>query len=326
MLYRRNQERDSMHYTELGLVNTTSMFSDAVAGRYAIGAFNIYNMETLVAIASAARETRSPVILAVSESALKYMGDDMLMSMIAGLRLSPGEQIALHLDHGHSFESCAHAVDIGFSSVMIDASDRPFDENIDLSSRVAKYAHAHGATTEAELGTIGGHEDEFTNAYDQLCTDPADVREFIMRTNIDSLAIAIGTAHGAHKMRGPTDQIRFDILGEIAQKVPGFPLVLHGASQIPKLFVTEINRNGGNIQNASGIPNDQLRQAILMGITKINVDSDSRLAFTAGVRLELTENPDGFNPREYLALGQSAVYENAINEITQTMGSANRLK
>ena len=314
-----------MHYEQFGLVNTAQMFADAVARRYAVGAFNIYNMETLVAITAAARETHSPVILAVSESALRYMGEDMLMAMIGGLKLSPNEQIALHLDHGHSFESCARAIDIGFSSVMIDASNLSFDENIALSTSVAKYAHAHNVTTEAELGIIGGREDEHTDSPDQFCTDPKYVREFIMRTNIDSLAVAIGTAHGVHKMRHDMEQIRFDILGEISRRVPDFPLVLHGASQIPRVLVTEINRNGGDIQNARGIPTEQLRQAVLMGICKINVDSDLRLAFTAGVRLELAENLAGFNPREYLGLGQSAVYETAIEEITDTMNSANRL-
>ena len=314
-----------MLYEKFGLVNTREMFTNAMARRYAIGAFNIYNMETLIAITSAARETNSPVILAVSESALQYMGDDMLMSMIAGLRLSPNEQIALHLDHGHSFESCAHAIDIGFSSVMIDASALSFRENIALSARVAKYAHTRGVTVEAELGAIDGHEDENTTSSRKVFTDPNDVYEFVAQTNIDSLAIAIGTSHGAYKRRSDSEQLRFDILGEIAHILPRFPLVLHGASSIPEIFVKTINQNGGDISAARGIPIDQLRQAVLMGICKINVDSDSRLAFTAGVRLEMAENPCGFNPRKYLGLGTSAVYENAIDEITNIMNSANRL-
>ena len=315
-----------MFYEKFGLVNTNAMFDNAMAHRYAIGAFNVFNMETLVAISSAARETKSPVILAVSESALEYMGDDMLMSMIAGLKLSPNEQIALHLDHGHSFEVCAHAIDIGFSSVMIDASQLPFDKNVALSARVTEYAHARGATTEAELGVIGGHEDENTKSEIALFTDPKYVMEFVARTNIDSLAIAIGTSHGAYKRHSDSEQLRFDILGEITHRLPDFPLVLHGASSVPQIFVHEINKHGGNIKNAHGIPITQLRQAILMGICKINVDSDSRLAFTAGARLELSENPAGFNPRDYLGLGTSAVYENAIDEITNIMNSANRLR
>jgi len=315
-----------MLYEKFGLVNTAEMFAHAMAHRYAVGAFNFYNMETLVAISAAARETNSPIILAVSESALEYMGDDMLMAMIAGLGLSPNEQIALHLDHGHSFESCAHAIDIGFSSVMIDASNLPFEENIALSARVAQYAHAHDVTTEAELGIIGGHEDENTHATNQLYTNPNDAVEFVARTNIDSLAIAIGTTHGAYKRRSDSEQLRFDILREISHRLAGFPLVLHGASSIPKILVDTINENGGALDAARGIPTDQLRQAVLMGITKINVDSDSRLAFTAGVRLEMSENPNEFNPRKYLGLGQSAVYENTINEITNIMGSANRLR
>ncbi len=314
-----------MFYEKFGLVNTAEMFAHAMAHRYAIGAFNFYNMETLVAISAAARETNSPIILAVSESALEYMGDNMLMSMISGLKLSPYESVALHLDHGHSFESCAHAIDIGFSSVMIDASNLPFAENIALSARVAQYAHAHDVTTEAELGIIGGHEDKNTHAANQLYTNPNDAIEFVARTNVDSLAIAIGTSHGAYKRRSDSEQLRFDILGEIAHRLPNFPLVLHGASSVPKLLVDTINENGGNLNTARGIPTDQLRQAILMGICKINVDTDSRLAFTAGVRLEMSENPNEFNPRKYLGLGTSAVYENTINEITNIMDSANRL-
>jgi fructose-bisphosphate aldolase class II len=314
-----------MFYEKFGLVNTAEMFAHAMAHRYAIGAFNFYNMETLIAISAAARETNSPIILAVSESALEYMGGDMLMSMIAGLKLSTNERVALHLDHGHSFESCAHAIDIGFSSVMIDASALPFEENIALSARVAEYAHARDVTVEAEIGIIGGHEDKNTHAANQLYTNPNDAIEFVARTNVDSLAIAIGTSHGAYKRRSDSEQLRFDILGEIAHRLPNFPLVLHGASSVPKLLVDTINENGGNLSMAHGIPTDQLRQAILMGICKINVDTDSRLAFTAGVRLEMSENPNEFNPRKYLGLGTSAVYENTINEITNIMDSADRL-
>ena len=209
---------------------------------------------------------------------------------------------------------------------MIDASGLPFDENIALSARVAEYAHARDVTVEAEIGIIGGHEDKNTHAANQLYTNPNDAIEFVARTNVDSLAIAIGTSHGAYKRRSDSEQLRFDILGEIAHRLPNFPLVLHGASSVPKLLVDTINENGGNLNTARGIPTDQLRQAILMGICKINVDTDSRLAFTAGVRLAMSENPNEFNPRKYLGLGTSAVYENTIVEITNIMDSADRLR
>lgn len=314
-----------MKYTEFGLVNTAQMFKDAIANRYAVGAFNFYNMETLRAIVMAAREMHSPVILAVSESALDYMGDDILMGMVRGLKFSPAESVALHLDHGHSYESCARAIDIGFSSVMIDASAAPFQENIALTTRVAEYAHAHNVSVEAELGTLRGYEDENTASDDELFTHPDDAVEFVSRTHVDSLAVAIGTSHGAYKRKSDSEKLRFDILQEIANRLPKFPLVLHGASSIPEHLVADINENGGTISGAWGMVPEQLRQTLSFNVCKINVDSDSRLAFTAGVRTALALHPENFNPRDYLAAGMGMVYENTIEEITNIMHSANKL-
>lgn len=314
-----------MPYREFGIVNTKNMFADALAGGYAIGAFNFYNMETLTAILAAARDAHSPVILAVSESALKYMGDEMLMSMIRGANIKPQEQITLHLDHGHSYEACAHAIDLGFSSVMIDASGLPFQENIALSARVAEYAHKFNVSTEAELGALRGFEDENTNSDTEIFTRPADVMEFVSRTNIDSLAIAIGTSHGAYKRKSDNESLRFDILAEITTQMPNLPLVLHGASCIPDVLVKIINENGGDIQGARGISIEQLRRAAKMNVCKINVDSDNRMAFTAGIRETLNTNPSVFNPREYMDAAKSAVYNNTIGEIVNIMGSGNKI-
>ena len=314
-----------MKYEQFGLVNTKNMFADANAAGYAVGAFNFYNMETLSAILAAARTTHSPIILAVSESALDYMGDKMLMAMISGANINPDEQIALHLDHGHSFESCARAIDMGFSSVMIDASALPFDENIEITRRVVGYAHPHGISVESELGTLAGFEDENTNSESEMFTQPAAAAEFVSRTGIDSLAIAIGTSHGAYKRKSDSETLRFDILDEINKLMPGFPIVLHGASCIPDVLVNIINENGGDIKNAKGIPIEQLRHAAEMNICKINVDSDNRLAFTAAIRETLNQDKEIFNPRDYLDAAKSAVYENTVGEIINIMNSANRL-
>lgn len=314
-----------MTYKDFGLVNTNQMLSDALAGGYAVGAFNFYNMETLSAILAATRDMRSPVILAVSESALEYMGENMLMSMIRGAGIKPNEQIALHLDHGHSFESCARATDLGFSSVMIDASNLPFDENVEITARVVEYAHPRGVSVEAELGTLAGFEDDNTNSTAGIFTQPNMAAEFVFRTNIDSLAVAIGTSHGAYKRKNNSETLRFDILNEISKLMPKTPIVLHGASCIPHVMVDIINENGGTLQNANGIPIEQLQRAAKMNVCKINVDSDNRMAFTAAVREMLNKNPEMFNPREYLDAAKSAVYENTIGEIINIMNSANRL-
>lgn len=315
-----------MKFSDFGLVNTRDMFRDALRNKYAIGAFNVYNMETIMAVITAARESHSPVILAVSESALNYMGANMLMSMIWASDLRPTEQIALHLDHGHSYEACATAIDIGFSSVMIDASALPFYDNIALSARVAEYAHARNISVEAELGVLRGHEDENTKSEDELFTHPDDVVEFVSKTDIDSLAIAIGTSHGAYKRKSANEKLRFDILAKIAENLPDFPLVLHGASCVPEHLIHEINANGGDINGAHGIPVEQLRMAAQTNICKINIDTDSRLAFTAGVRVLLNSHPENFNPREYLGAGMDMMYENTVTDMHEIMNSANRLK
>ena len=314
-----------MKYSDFGLVNTKEMFTCALAGHYAIPAFNFYNMETLTAILSATRKTHSPVILAASESAIKYMGDDMILGMIAGACISPHEQIALHLDHGHSIDSCIHAIEIGFSSVMIDASDKTFEENIKLSHEVAKYAHRRGVSVEAELGTLSGIEDENTKSELSSYTDPDAAAEFVKRTGVDSLAIAIGTTHGAYKRKNNDESLRFDILQQIVKKLPGFPLVLHGASSVPPEYVETINKSGGKLKNARGIDCAQLRHAAKTNICKINVDSDLRLGFTAAVREALKQNPKMFNPREYLSPAIANMTKTCIDAITHIMGSKNKI-
>lgn len=314
-----------MKYTDLGLVNTHDMFADAIKRQYAVPAFNIYNMETLQSVLDAARTAHSPVILAVSESALKYMGDNMLMGLIRGANIKPHEQIALHLDHGSSFDACKHAIDLGFSSVMIDASKLPFAENVTLSKQVADFAHEHNVSVEAELGTLAGIEDENTFGTNSSYTNPADVEKFVNETKIDSLAIAIGTSHGAYKRKSDDEELRFDILTEIAKRLPEFPLVLHGASSIPQQLLAVINEFGGKISGARGINTNQLRQATKMNICKINVDSDLRLAFTAGVRQSLATKPENFNPRDYLASARQEMLAVCTDEIKHIMGSNNKL-
>lgn len=313
-------------YSDFGLVNTHEMFADAMRHQYAVPAFNFYNMETLDAIMNAVRKTHSPVILAVSESALKYMGDNVLMGLIRGQSINASEHIALHLDHGTSIDACKHAVDLGFSSVMIDASKMPFNENADISRTVVEYAHKYDVSVEAELGTLAGIEDENTFSNTSSYTNPNDVIKFVDMTNCDSLAIAIGTSHGAYKRKSEDEELRFDILTDVAKRLPNFPLVLHGASSIPPQFVSEINKYGGNMSGARGIAPEQLRRATQINICKINVDSDSRLAFTAGVRETLMTKPDDFNPRDYLNAGKTLMQQNCIDEIINIMGSNNKIR
>lgn len=313
-----------MNYTSYGLVNTQKMFSDALGNGYAVPAFNFYNMETLMAIMTAAQECRSPVILAVSESALKYMGSRMLMGMISGLGLDGKTPIALHLDHGGSVDACRAAVDLGFSSVMIDASKLSIDENIDITRTVVEYAHAHHVSVEAELGILAGIENENTSSTYGNYTNPDDVVRFVHATGVDSLAIAIGTSHGAYKRKSDDEKLRFDILELIAEKLPSFPLVLHGASSVPGKLVDIINTYGGDMHGARGIAPDQLRMATSMNICKINVDSDSRLAFTAAMRSYLAQHPDVFDPRKYLGLARDMITQNCIDEIRTIMNSENR--
>ena len=277
-------------------------------------------METLKTILKAAQITHSPVILAVSEQALEYMGEDILMGMIAGAKYKPG-QIALHLDHGHSFEMCKHAIDLGFSSVMFDGSALPLSENIKISKKVCDYAHKFDVSVETELGSISGIEDKNTKSKNSHYTDVSVVKDFIKQTGTDSLAIAIGTAHGAYKRKNKNEKLRFDILEQIIKEIPKTPLVLHGASTIPQKFVNNINKFGGDIKNAYGIPGAQLRKAISLHITKINIESDSRLAFTSAVREYLYKNKNAINPRDYLSLATETITKNCIDEIQNIMGS-----
>lgn len=313
-----------MHYSDYGLSNTKRLLTRAMRDGYAVPAFNFFNMETLNAILKAAEITQSPIILAVSESALQYMGDDILMGMIRGAKYKKN-QIALHLDHGHSFEICKHAIDIGFSSVMFDGSALPLSENIKTSRRVADYAHKFGVSVETEIGVIGGIEDKNTKSTKHIYTDPNIVHDFVKQTRTDSLAIAIGTSHGAFKRQNKNESLRFDILKQISENIPNTPLVLHGASSIPQKYIKTINDCGGNIKNAYGISPVQIRRAITMHIAKVNVDSDSRLAFTATVRKTLFQNKDIFDPRIYLSNAQNEMIKNCIDEITNIMGSGYKI-
>lgn len=309
-----------MHYSCFGLANTKKLLNRAMNGGYAIPAFNFYNMETLKAILKAAEITQSPIILQVSESALDYIGDDILMGMIAGAKYKVG-QIALHLDHGHSFEACKRAIDIGFSSVMFDGSKLPLSKNIQISKQVADYAHKFDVSVETELGVLAGIEDKKTQSDKHQYTDPNIVKDFVKQTGTDSLAVAIGTAHGAYKQKSRNEKLRFDILKQIATNIPKTPLVLHGASSIPQKFVKNINKFGGDIKNAHGIAPAQIRKAISLHVAKINVDSDSRLAFTSAVREYLAKNKTVFSPRDYLESAMDTITQNCIDEIQNIMGS-----
>ena len=308
------------HYSDFWLADTKTLLKRAMRDGYAVPAFNFYNMETLTAILNAAKITQSPVILAVSESALTYMGGEILMGMIRGAEYKR-EQIALHLDHGHSFEICKYATELGFSSVMFDGSGLPLDENISQSRRVADYIHKFGMSLETELGILAGTEDKNTTAKTHLFTDPDLVKEFVKQTKTDSLAVAIGTTHGAYKRKSANESLRFDILEKIAENIPNTPLVLHGASSIPQKYVNQINKFGGDVKNAYGTSPAQIRRAIKTHIAKVNVDSDSRLAFTAAVRKTLATKPEIFDPRTYLSNGVTEMTKNCIDEIQNIMGS-----
>lgn len=315
-----NKRLNMMHYSCFGLANTKKLLNRAMNGGYAIPAFNFYNMETLKAILKAAEITQSPIILQVSESALDYMGDDILMGMIAGAKYKVG-QIVLHLDHGHSFEACKRAIDLGFSSVMFDGSKLPLSKNIQISKQVADYAHKFDVSVETELGVLAGIEDKNTQSDKHQYTNPDIVKDFVKQTNTDSLAVAIGTAHGAYKQKSKNEKLRFDILKQIATNIPKTPLVLHGASSIPQKFVKNINKFGGDIKNAHGIAPAQIRKAISLHVAKINVDSDSRLAFTSAVREYLAKNKTVFSPRDYLESAMDTITQNCIDEIQNIMGS-----
>ena len=313
-----------MHYSNFWLANTTKLLKRAMRNGYAVPAFNFFNMETLQAILDAAEITQSPVILAVSESALTYMGGDILMGMIRGAQYKR-DQIALHLDHGHSFEVCKYATDIGFSSVMFDGSALPIDKNITESRRVADYVHKFDVSLETELGILAGTEDKNTTAKKHLFTDPDLVKEFVKQTQTDSLAIAIGTTHGAYKRKDDKESLRFDILKQIATNIPNTPLVLHGASQIPQKYVNQINKFGGDIKNARGISPAQIRRAISLHVAKVNIDSDSRFAFTASIRKTLNTDTKIFDPRIYLDMARKETTKNCIDEIQNVMGSGYKI-
>lgn len=315
-----------MEYRNLGLNPGQILLKNALRGGYAVPAFNAYNMETVQAIISAARLTHSPVIVAISESALKYMGDDILIGMIAGSNIKPDDGICLHLDHGKSVESCMHAINIGFSSVMLDFSKYDLHDNIAATRDIAKYAHARNVSVEAELGELAGIEDENTFGEKSSYTNPESVYNFVKESGADSLAVAIGTSHGAYKRKSADEKLHFDILQEIADKIPYTPLVLHGASSVPPDFVDLINKYGGNIQNAIGIDLSQLKYAATKtNICKINIDSDLRLATTAAVREALAKHPDNFNPREYLDAARDAMRDYCIFLIREIFNSANKL-
>ena len=304
------------------LVTTTEMFKKAYDGGYAIGAFNVNNMEIVQGITEAAKDLNAPLILQVSKGARNYANHTYLMKLVEAAIEETGLPIALHLDHGDTFELCKSCIDGGFTSVMIDASSKSFEDNIALTRQVVEYAHDHGVVVEAELGTLAGVEDEVNvSAEDSSYTRPEDVQEFVERTGCDSLAIAIGTSHGAYKFKpGTKPQLRFDILEDVSKRLPGFPIVLHGSSSVPQEFVEKINKFGGNMPGAIGVPEDQRRQAAQMAVCKINIDSDLRLAMTATVREFFYEHPDKFDPREYLKPARAAIKAMVAHKIVDVLG------
>lgn len=305
------------------LVTSKEMFQKAYEGGYAIGAFNVNNMEIIQGITEAAKEVNAPLILQVSAGARKYAKHTYLMKLVEAAIAETNLPICLHLDHGEDFEICKDCIDGGFTSVMIDGSKHPFEKNIEVTRQVVEYAHARGVVVEGELGRLAGIEDDVNvSAEESSYTDPAQVEEFVKATGVDSLAIAIGTSHGAFKFKpGQKPQLRFDILEEIEKRLPGFPIVLHGASSVIPEYVEIINANGGKMADASGIPEDMLRQAARMAVCKINIDSDLRLAMTAGVRQYLAQNPPHFDPRQYLKPGRELIHSLVKNKIVNVLGS-----
>ena len=324
-------------YKELGLVNTREMFAKAIKGGYAIPAFNFNNMEQMQAIIQAAAETKSPVILQVSKGARNYANQTLLRYMAEGAveyakELGKNIPICLHLDHGNSFELCKSCIDMGFSSVMIDGSHLPYDENVALTKQVVDYAHQFDVTVEGELGVLAGVEDE-VSAEHHTYTDPADVIDFVSKTGVDSLAISIGTSHGANKFKPEQctrnaegilvpPELRFDILAEIEKKLPGFPIVLHGASSVPQEYVKIINTHGGALKDAVGIPEEQLRRAAKSAVCKINIDSDGRLAMTAAIRKIFVDQPAEFDPRKYLGPARDELKKLYMHKCESVLGSA----
>ena len=304
------------------LVTSKEMFEKAYKGGYAIGAFNVNNMEIIQGITGAAADLKAPVILQVSKGARAYANRTYLMKLVEAAVIDTGLPICLHLDHGDTFELCKSCIDDGFTSVMIDASSKPFAENIALTRQVVEYAHDHGVVVEAELGTLAGIEDEVNvSAEDSSYTRPEEVQEFVEKTGCDSLAIAIGTSHGAYNFKsGIKPQLRFDVLEEVEKKLPGFPIVLHGSSSVPQEFVEKINKFGGNMPGAIGVPEDQLRKAASMAVCKINIDSDLRLAMTASIREYLAEHPDHFDPRQYLTDARDGIRNMVRHKIVDVLG------
>ena len=304
------------------LVTSKEMFEKAYKGGYAIGAFNVNNMEIIQGITEAAAELKAPLILQVSKGARAYANRTYLVKLVEAAVIETGLPICLHLDHGDSFELCKSCIDGGFTSVMIDASSKPFAENIALTRQVVEYAHDHGVVVEAELGTLAGIEDEVkVSAEDSSYTRPEEVEEFVEKTGCDSLAIAIGTSHGAYKFKpGTKPQLRFDVLEEVEKRLPEFPIVLHGSSSVPQEFVEKINKYGGNMPGAIGVPEDQLRKAASMAVCKINIDSDLRLAMTASIREHFALYPADFDPRQYLKPARAAIKAMVSHKIVDVLG------
>lgn len=307
------------------LVTTKEMFEKSMKEHFAIGAFNVNNMEIIQAIVDAAAENQSPVIMQASSSAIKYARVNYLMKMVeAAVEEHPQIPVAIHLDHGPDFETCKMCIDAGFTSVMIDGSKYDFEENIAITKQVVEYAHSHGVVVEAELGKLAGIEDDVNVAADDaMYTDPMQAKEFVERTGCDSLAIAIGTSHGAYKFKGEA-KLRFDILAKIKELIPNTPIVLHGASTVIPELVEMCNQYGGNIPGAKGVPDEMLHEASLSGVSKINVDTDLRLAMTANIRKVFTEEPSAFDPRKYLTPAREAVKETVAHKIKDVFGSANK--
>ena len=320
----------------MALVTTKEMFKKAYEGGYAIGAFNINNMEIIQAITEAAEEERSPVILQVSAGARKYAKHEYLMALAQAAIRDTGIDLALHLDHGADFEICKACIDGGFSSVMIDGSHHTFEDNIALTKKVVEYAHAHGVVVEGELGRLAGIEDDVkVSAEDSSYTRPEEVEEFVTRTGVDSLAIAIGTSHGAYKFKPEQctrnadgilvpPPLRFDVLKEVSKRLPGFPIVLHGSSSVPQEYVKMINDHGGKMPNAIGVPEEQLREAAKLSVCKINIDSDLRLAMTGTIRQFMDEHPDKFDPREYLKPARANIKELVRHKLVDVLGCAGK--
>ena len=314
------------------VVTSTKMFADAYKGGYAIGAFNVNNMEIIQGITEAAKELRAPLILQVSSGARKYANHTYLMKLIEAACIETELPICVHLDHGDTFELCKSCIDGGFSSVMIDGSHHPYEENVKLTRQVVEYAHDHGVVVEGELGRLEGVEDDVKVAAGEgSYTDPDQVQDFVSRTGVDSLAIAIGTSHGAYKFTAAQctrnekgilvpPPLRFDILEEVSKRLPGFPIVLHGSSSVPQEFVKMINSYGGQMPDAIGVPEDMLRKAASMAVCKINIDSDLRLAMTATIRKYMAENPSHFDPRQYLKPAREAIKQMVAHKIVDVLG------